>query len=317
MNLLSIIIPLYNKGEYILDCLNSIIDCKYDFEIIIIDDGSTDNGVELVEAFSKSHPTIKIILIKQKNSGPSSARNKGVEVADSKYILFLDADDYFNKSSLGFLMDFALENEEVDMIEFDYSTSNSKVFKPQTNYKYNSNIELVKDLLNKKNIKSLVWGTLFKTQICKKISFNEGLKWGEDSCYKLDYILNSNSGIYIPVPYYVNRVLYDNTLSRQKISHEMLTSIIKYINYYEEKLQNNNVIYRDLRNRLFKTCVSHIKICRECNKKEYSDEIVLLEKKCISYIKYIKFDSYKHLIYFCFCFLLDKIFLNKEKHKNG
>ncbi len=316
MNLLSIIIPLYNKGDYILDCLNSIIDCKYDFEIIIIDDGSTDNGVELVENFSKSHPTKKIILIKQKNSGPSSARNKGIEVANGKYILFLDADDYFNKNSLNFLMDFALENEDVDMIEFDFSTSSKQVSKPQIKKIYNSRLDLIKDLLNKKNIKSIVCGTLFKTKICKKISFNEKMKWGEDSCYKLDYILNSNSGLYISSPYYVNRILYNNTLSRQKVSHEMLTSVILYINFYEEKLKGNKFINKDLFNRLFKTCVSYIKLCRNSNKKEYSDEILLLEKKCIKYIKYIKFDSYKHLIYFCL-YLLINYFQIRRNYKNG
>lgn len=312
MSLLSIIIPLYNKEEYILDCLNSIIDCKYDFEIIVIDDGSTDHSAELVDNFSKNHPTIKIKLISQKNSGPSSARNKGIQIANSSYILFLDADDYFNKNSLDFLMDFALENKDVDMIEFDFSTSSCSVAKPQIKKIYNSKLELIKDLLNKKNIKSVVWGTLFKTQICKSVAFNEKMKWGEDSCYKLDYVLNSESGLYISNPYYVNRVLYNNTLSRQKISHEMLTSVIASINYYEKKLKSNKTINRDLCNRLFKTCVSYIKLCRN-NKKEYLKEILLLKNKCVSYIKYIKLDSFKYLVYFCLCNLSDKIFPSKEK----
>ena len=277
MSLLSIIIPLYNKEEYILDCLNSIIDCKYDFEIIVIDDGSTDHSAELVDNFSKNHPTIKIKLISQKNSGPSSARNK-----------------------------------DVDMSEFDFSTSSCSVAKPQIKKIYNSKLELIKDLLNKKNIKSVVWGTLFKTQICKSVAFNEKMKWGEDSCYKLDYVLNSESGLYISNPYYVNRVLYNNTLSRQKISHEMLTSVIASINYYEKKLKSNKTINRDLCNRLFKTCVSYIKLCRN-NKKEYLKEILLLKNKCVSYIKYIKLDSFKYLVYFCLCNLSDKIFPSKEK----
>ncbi len=89
---ISIIIPLYNGALLINRCLNSIFaqQSDFDLEVIIIDDGSTDNSVELVEQYPQP-----LVLLKQKNSGPAAARNKGIEAATGKYLAFLDADDYW------------------------------------------------------------------------------------------------------------------------------------------------------------------------------------------------------------------------------
>lgn len=303
--LLSIIIPLYNKEKYISECLESIVNCKYDVEIIVIDDGSTDNSANIVEDFIRKYYMKNIKLLKQKNKGPSSARNEGIRFSNSEYTLFLDADDYFNSKSLDYLIDLA-KKYNADLIEFDFCNSKIDICQPKIVYKYNSRIKLLKQLLNKKKIKSVVWGTLFKTEICKEIAFLENMKWGEDSCYKLDYILNCNSGIYVQAPYYVNRILFDNTLSRQKISHEMIKSVISYIDYYEYKLKGIKDINRDLNNRLFKTCVSYIRLCKKIDKNEYTKEILLLKSKCKNYIKKIKMDSYKYLIFYMFLILFDK-----------
>jgi glycosyltransferase involved in cell wall biosynthesis len=101
----SVIIPLYNKSEYITACLNSIINQTYpDFEIIIVNDGSTDDGIKKVyklldnsqNSMLNIHHKIKISLINQENSGVSTARNNGVNVANNDYIAFLDADDWWD-----------------------------------------------------------------------------------------------------------------------------------------------------------------------------------------------------------------------------
>ena len=88
--LISIIIPLYNKQDCILKTLNSVFDQDFnDYEIVIVDDGSTDNSIQIVESISDN----RIHLFRKNNGGPSSARNYGVQKSQGKWVLFLDADD--------------------------------------------------------------------------------------------------------------------------------------------------------------------------------------------------------------------------------
>lgn len=88
----SIIIPLYNGALLVTRCLDSVFNQKggFDLEVIVIDDGSIDNSIEIVKQYPKP-----ITLLQQSNSGPAAARNKGIKSATGKYLAFLDADDYW------------------------------------------------------------------------------------------------------------------------------------------------------------------------------------------------------------------------------
>lgn len=98
---LSIIIPVYNKAEYVARCLNSIIEQDYtDFEIIIIDDGSTDESASIIKQFTDK----RINLIHTVNQGVSAARNRGMAEAKGKYLLFVDSDDYISPHYLNNIM---------------------------------------------------------------------------------------------------------------------------------------------------------------------------------------------------------------------
>lgn len=98
---ISVVIPLYNKEEYITECLESVIcQSKKGFEVIVIDDGSTDNSLIRVRNFADS----RIRILTQKNSGPGIARNLGIENATAKYIAFLDADDIWSPNHLDEIM---------------------------------------------------------------------------------------------------------------------------------------------------------------------------------------------------------------------
>ncbi len=97
MPLFSIIIPLYNKEHTITNSIGSVLDQSFqDYEIIIVDDGSTDSSAEIVRAFAD--PRIK--LFSQQNAGPSAARNHGIREATGEWAVFLDADDQMTKSAL-------------------------------------------------------------------------------------------------------------------------------------------------------------------------------------------------------------------------
>ncbi len=91
MSKISVIIPLYNKARHIQRCLDSVLSQSFsDFEVIVVDDGSTDSGVDLIKGH---YHDIRLRVVSQENGGPGSARNHGVGLAESEYIAFLDADD--------------------------------------------------------------------------------------------------------------------------------------------------------------------------------------------------------------------------------
>ncbi len=92
--IISVIVPVYNAEKYLNECIDSLIGQTffYSMEVILIDDGSTDNSPSLCDSYSQKHENIKVIH--QENSGVSVARNRGIEKAQGKYIGFVDADDY-------------------------------------------------------------------------------------------------------------------------------------------------------------------------------------------------------------------------------
>ena len=96
---ISIIIPVYNVEKYLRECLNSILNQTFqDFEIICVDDGSTDKSLEILQEYKKKDD--RFVILQQRHSGAGSARNNGIRLAEGKYIQFLDADDYFEPDLL-------------------------------------------------------------------------------------------------------------------------------------------------------------------------------------------------------------------------
>ena len=114
----SIIIPVYNGEKYIEFCLNSIISqALKDWELILIDDGSTDKTPELLHKYVNKN----IYLISKSNEGVSVARNKGLDIAKGEYILFVDADDILYPNALSTLYD-SQKKMKVDYLRYEYQT---------------------------------------------------------------------------------------------------------------------------------------------------------------------------------------------------
>lgn len=108
--MISIVIPLYNKEPIIEKTMMSVLSQDYsDFEVVVVDDGSTDNSVEKIEAIHDS----RIRLIRQENGGPSKARNTGVKNAKGEWVLFLDADDELEPNSLAYFANLTKKFSEI------------------------------------------------------------------------------------------------------------------------------------------------------------------------------------------------------------
>lgn len=104
---LTVIIPCYNEEKYIKQCLDSIVNQggKYSIKTVIIDDGSTDDTVSILETYAKYQD---VVIIHQENQGLSAARNRGLNEIESRYVFFVDADDYLLENSLEGILDIAV-----------------------------------------------------------------------------------------------------------------------------------------------------------------------------------------------------------------
>lgn len=107
---ISIIIPVYNTEEYISDCLDSILSQTYkNFEVIIVDDGSTDNSFNIVKNYQKNNDNITVLHIG--NSGVSAARNLGIQLAKGEFLFFVDSDDtLYDHCLLSFVNEYTDKN---------------------------------------------------------------------------------------------------------------------------------------------------------------------------------------------------------------
>ena len=166
----SIIIPAYNIEKYIARTLDSILSQKLPldkFEIIIVNDGSIDNTVEIIEKYLKRFDNIKLISIN--NSGPSIARNTAIKMALGRYIMFIDADDIIVENSLFPLLEYT-KNRDEDIIGLKFSKIDEKgTVSEYHNQKFPVNKKMKgKDFLRNNNIIGVVWGYLFKTSFLKR-----------------------------------------------------------------------------------------------------------------------------------------------------
>ncbi|MBP3635056.1 MAG: glycosyltransferase family 2 protein [Bacilli bacterium] len=122
----SIIVPVYNCERFLNKCLDSIINQTYkDFEVILIDDLSKDNSLNIMLDYESKYDNITVIASK-KNEGPGSSRNKGLDIAKGKYIMFIDSDDYIEPNTLEDAVKCALEYN-ADIVRYDFSRSISNI----------------------------------------------------------------------------------------------------------------------------------------------------------------------------------------------
>lgn len=211
----SIIVPVYNRESSIRFCLKSIAAMKYrDFEVIVIDDGSTDKSSEICNEFCKTH--LYFHYIRQENRGVSNARNHGIRLATGEWITFVDSDDAVTPEHLNVIrieegnnIDWIIESFQL----FDISTLKTQIFSI-TKEAYKKRVETDKsveyyftDLLKSGTPVFSTWGKFFKRSICNhhKITFNENLSLDEDQLFISEYLQYVKKLVHYPlVRTYIN-----------------------------------------------------------------------------------------------------------------
>lgn len=216
-SLISVIIPCFNCKNYIMDLLLSLESQKYkEFEVIIVDDGSTDNTSQVVSEYSLTSE-LKIKYIIQENQGVSVARNTGISVASGQFYSFIDSDDVVNPLFLESLYN-SIVNSDSDFSFTGFSTDLNCITKKNQIYTFsiNTSISIMREILYE-NLKVGIWCFLFKSEIVNNnsIRFDKSTRYGEDREFIWKFLSCSKTGVHIKEALYGYRV---NEFSAMSIS---------------------------------------------------------------------------------------------------
>ena len=251
MSKISIIVPIYNVEKYLNRCIESILNQTFkDFELILVNDGSTDNSLEICKHYKDIDD--RICIIDKKNGGLSSARNAGLDIAKGEYIGFVDSDDYIHPQMYELLYDTIIKNNS-DLAICDYK----KVFENESEinqiYSYNescintfSNIECLNRLYDKNNKIDFIiaWNKLYKKDLFNTVDFPLG-KLHEDEfiAHKILYQTKKVTFINKKLYYYLQR---ENSIMGKGINIktlDVLNALYDRIDFFK----NNNL--KDLYNK--------------------------------------------------------------------
>ena len=213
MHEISIIIPAYNVAEYIEECLTDLLNQKFknSFEIIIVDDKSTDNTLQRCQDILKSTPNTRIIQ-HTANQGCAGARNTGLEKATGQYIAFVDPDDRIPEYALQNLYD-AAKIYDADIVKGNNTMFDSKRSTPANyNCEKLSLIEselILSTLLDQELLRGHPWGKLFKKQTIDQIRFPIGVRMAEDLIFCAQASVKAKKMALIPKTVYHYRLRSD------------------------------------------------------------------------------------------------------------
>ncbi|WP_051656616.1 glycosyltransferase family 2 protein [Butyrivibrio sp. AE3004] len=250
-NMISIIIPIYNREEYLHKCILSVLNQKnVDMEIILIDDGSTDASGAIIDDYARNNPNV--VAIHQKNKGLSAARNAGLDICRGEYIFFLDSDDSIADNALSSLL-VKMKEMNVDICIGNYSKFYDNGELESTNLipnnLQNKIVHPVDVLSMMYDIESylweIIWGKLYKRDIFQNIRFPEGRNYEDE--YVISDIMENTTKVYI-----LDEVIYYQTLSKGSIMRskfklsnlDSTDSIIRTINYFINKEYYDFALFR-------------------------------------------------------------------------
>lgn len=235
-DLVSIVVPVYNVENYLRKCLDSIIGQTYEnIEIIIVNDGSTDNSLDICEEYKKKDD--RIIIISKENGGLSDARNKGIDIAKGKYITFIDSDDYVDLEFISIMVsNIEKNNSDISIISHRVIYPNTIIDK-STKEEYVSGPEdILERMLYDRGIDVSAWAKLYKTSLFEHIRYPVGRLY-EDSATTYKLIDNAKIISVKSVPLY-NYVVRENSIANNNFSEkkmDLITSTKEMTDYIKDK----------------------------------------------------------------------------------
>ena len=289
----SIIVPVYNVRDYLGICMESLINQTIkDIEIICVNDGSTDDSLEILQQYAEKDYRIKVC--DKVNGGSSSARNLGLDEAEGEFILFVDSDDVLEKNACDRLYMEILQTG-ADIIVFG-----TRVFPQYVANKHawlwnNLHVNLrhytencVEALFNEKPSKPFIWNKCYRRSIIEKnnIRFDEELGLGEDNLFLFEIYPKVEQVIYIPDQLYNYRCERAGSLMDKSI-HELEWRMTMHLSIIEKIMDEwkKNSIIAQYNDELYAWCVCFImndldSLClRQEKKKEIAKKVFKIMTK--------------------------------------
>ncbi|AQP45753.1 glycosyltransferase family 2 protein [Tessaracoccus flavus] len=220
----SVIVPVYNAEAHLPKCLASLAGQTYrDLEIILVDDGSTDRSLQMLEAFAAEDTRARVVT--QKNAGVSRARNVGLASAQGDYVSFVDSDDWLEPETYASVVG-AFDGNDIDFVSFQYfvdQAAESVAYGISGRFHglhgTVTGLEAVLETTNR-----FVWTRVFRRELIGPTRFREDLHWGEDTVFVIEVARRARWSFLIPDPYY-HYVQSKDSATRSKVNPKRLTGI--------------------------------------------------------------------------------------------
>lgn len=219
MQLVSVIVPVYNIENYLSECIESILKQTYkDIELILVDDGSTDNSAVICDNYKKADS--RVVVVHKQNEGPSIARNLGLEISHGAYVMFVDSDDWIDKETIKNCMEIVDENE-CDVVQFDMcdftevERKEYHILRGEKRVFEGKEREYLEDIIlrikgeNPGSVTALTgpFGKMIRKKIAEQCVFPTNITLGEDTCYVEQVLSNTKKFVYISSVFYHRRIL--------------------------------------------------------------------------------------------------------------
>lgn len=227
--IISVIVPVYNTEQYLECCLNSVLLQTFkDFEVLLIDDGSTDKSGEICDKYALKDSRIRVFH--KENGGVSSARNVGLRNAKGKWLTFLDSDDELMLYALDFLINIVNDHSDIDIVLAGYDTVDLKngIVKSTSELPYTSKIvnrdSAIKLMYRSDFYLCFICSKLYKNSIIKKnkLFFDETIYYSEDRLFIIQYLCNCRNQIQYTTKSIYKYFYRDNSA---------MTSLVNTFNY--------------------------------------------------------------------------------------
>lgn len=227
---LSIIVPVYNVENYLGECLDSLINQTYkDIEIICINDGSTDNSLNILKEYKKKDN--RIIIVEQENKGVSATRNNGILMAKGDYITFVDSDDFLDLNIYEKCME-SISQNDADIAVFDFICFPDQISHKKLESKVYHNQRF--EAIDENNIGGdTVWNKIYRRSmiIDNNILFKEDIQLGEDSLFTVTVFPCAKTVALVPEVFYHYRVNRQASASYSIVTKKRMSSVINISKY--------------------------------------------------------------------------------------